>query len=107
MKDRTSIYGGKVIDCVMLRPTGDPAVFKLRQMAVCPNWQRKGIGRRLISAAEELLHPTQVSRIVLHARFTASGFYSKLGYTITSDTFTEVGIPHVAMEKELYPCHIQ
>ncbi len=96
-----AIYCGKVIGCVMLRITYDSSVFKLRQMAVNPEWQRKGIGSKLVSAAEELLRRKHIRKIILHARVTASGFYSKLGYTITSNTFTEVGIPHVAMEKTL------
>jgi N-acetylglutamate synthase-like GNAT family acetyltransferase len=96
-----AIDRGKVIGCVMLRTTNDPAVFKLRQMAVNPDWQKKGIGNKLVSTAEELLRQKQIERIILHARVTASGFYTKMGYRITSDKFTEVGIPHVAMEKAL------
>ena len=40
----------------------------------------------------------------MHARMTAVGFYAKLGYTRVGDGFTEVGIPHVKMEKRLQPC---
>lgn len=96
-----ALHNGKVIGCVMLRTTNDPAVIKLRQMAVSPYWQRKGIGRRLVRSAEELMSQKHISRIILHARVTAADFYRKLGYTETSGLFIEVGIPHVMMEKQL------
>lgn len=45
--------------------------------------------------------------IETHAREYAADFYLKLGYEITGDRFTEVGIPHRFMEKRLtesLPC---
>ena len=91
----------KVIGCLMLHATNNPTVIKLRQMAVNPYWQGKGIGRKLVMVAEELLGHKQINKIILHARVTAIDFYRKLGYTVTSGTFIEVGIPHVEMEKQL------
>jgi N-acetylglutamate synthase-like GNAT family acetyltransferase len=96
-----ALHSGKVIGCLMLHAMNDPAVMRLRQMAVSPSWQGKGIGRRLIMAAEERLRQKQIGRIILYARVTVTGFYGKLGYTVASDTFTEVGIPHIVMVKQL------
>lgn len=93
-----AMHGGKVIGCLMLQTTNDPAVTKLRQMAVSPYWQRKGIGSRLVMAAEELLRQKQIGRIILHARVTAAGFYRKLGYAVAGDTFMEVGIQSLVIE---------
>jgi predicted GNAT family N-acyltransferase len=39
----------------------------------------------------------------MHARLSARGFYERLGYRVTSETFAEVTIPHVMMEKTLGP----
>lgn len=97
----TAQHEGKVIGCVMLHPHSDPEILKLRQMAVAENYQGKGIGQLLVSAAEENARDIGIKKMVLHARVTAEPFYKKLGYTTTSDLFTEVGIPHVVMEKEL------
>lgn len=93
--------GEKVLGCVMLHPTEDNNIFKLRQMAVSGVLQGKGIGKMLVKAAEQKLLNIGVSRIILHARETAIGFYQKLGYAITSGLFIEVGIPHVVMQKDI------
>lgn len=91
----------KIIGCVMMHPSDNTQMLKLRQMAVYDNWQGKGIGKLLVTKAEEYCRQHQVKRIVLHARVTAEPFYEKLGYIKTSGVFTEVGIPHVEMEKEI------
>lgn len=39
--------------------------------------------------------------MVLHARDVAKGFYRSMQYRVVGDEFTEVGIPHYHMEKEL------
>jgi len=97
-----AIAGDKVIGCVMLQPK-DKDTIKLRQMAVAPEMQGKHIGRLLVQHAEEMALHKNYTRIVLHARDIAEGFYKKLGYTTTGDPFTEVGIAHVMMEKTLNP----
>lgn len=89
----------KVIGCVMLKDAGNNA--KLRQMAIADEWQGKGIGRMLVQTAEQTAKGNGYAKIVLHARQVAIDFYRKLGYTIVSELFTEVGIPHRIMEKAL------
>jgi predicted GNAT family N-acyltransferase len=91
--------GKELIGCVMLHPTEREDKVKLRQMAVAESWQGKGIGRLLVEAAEHHCRRLGINKIVLHARITAEQFYSKLGYKTVSEEFTEVGIPHVIMEK--------
>lgn len=91
----------KVVGCVMIHPTAEITVRKLRQMGVADSWRGKGVGKLLVTAAEGVLKLQGIKKIILHARITAEGFYKGLGYTITSDIFTEVGIPHVVMGKEL------
>jgi N-acetylglutamate synthase-like GNAT family acetyltransferase len=92
--------GNSVIGCLMLQPKSSDTI-KFRQMAVYPQWQGKGIGARLMHAAEHIAHMYGYNKIVLHARITAKDFYLKQDYTITGDMFTEVGIDHVVMEKQL------
>lgn len=91
---------GKVIGCLMLTHK-DADTIKFRQMAVAEEMQGRKIGNELMHEAEKLSKEKGYKKVSLHARETAVGFYSKLGYTITSALFTEVGIPHYAMEKEL------
>ena len=37
----------------------------------------------------------------LHARRTALGFYQRLGFRETGETFLEDGIPHIRVERRL------
>ena len=90
----------EAIGCVMLHPLQD-GNFKLRQMAVKENWQGKSVGRQLVQAAEYFAREQGSKKIVLHARYHAVPFYDKLGYSRMGGMFTEVGIPHIKMEKEL------
>lgn len=79
----------------------DPSTVRLRQMAVGAALQRKGIGRVLMDFAENIARDRKYSRLTMHARKSAVGFYEKSGYRICSEEFTEVTIPHYVMEKEL------
>ncbi len=96
-----AMQGDTVTGCVMIQTTGDGETVKFRQMAVAASVQGQGIGRTLIEAAEKHLLDKGYKKIKLHARTTAEGFYKKLGYKTVSDVFTEVGIPHVVMEKDV------
>ena len=89
---------GRVLACLMLHQIAED-VYKLRQMAVAKELQGKGIGRILVTAAEIFAAQNGYKKIVLHAREVATGFYSSLGYKQVGDEFSEVGIPHYAMEK--------
>lgn len=92
--------GGRLVGCVVLKPLDNRQV-RLRQMAVAEGFQRRGIGRRLVTYAESFLRRQGYREIVLHARQTAAGFYEALGYAEEGERFTEVGIPHFRMRKEL------
>ena len=90
----------EVIGCLMLHRL-DANTVKLRQMAVYDGWQGKNIGRMLVTAAEKHAATKGYKKVSLHARLAASGFYSRLGYTQIGEEFTEVGIPHFLMQKEI------
>lgn len=86
--------------CCILTNTA-PKTVRLRQMAVSPVLQGKGIGRVLMTFAENIARDHGYRRLTMHARRSAVGFYEKSGYRICSEEFTEVTIPHYVMEKEL------
>jgi predicted GNAT family N-acyltransferase len=90
----------KLEACCMLTKTG-PKTVRLRQMAVGSGLQGKGIGRVLMSFAENIARDHGFKRLTMHARKSAVGFYEKNGYKVCSDEFLEVTIPHYVMEKEL------
>ncbi len=96
----------EVVGCVLFypdRPTsnGAPESGRLFQMAVRPDWQRSGLGARLVTALEATVHEDGIRRVHLHARCAVEGFYSRLGYSRVGSEYEEVGIPHVGMEKWL------
>jgi GNAT superfamily N-acetyltransferase len=85
--------------CMMVEE--NPQTVRLRQMAVLNDLQGKGIGRALMSFAENLARDRGYKILSMHARKNAIGFYEKMGYVIASDEFKEVTIPHYVMEKKL------
>lgn len=91
----------KMLGCCMLIHA-DPHTLRLRQMAVLNNLQGKGIGRALMTFAENIARDRGYRKLTMHARVSATGFYEKLGYAVKGDQFDEVTIPHFIMEKDLF-----
>jgi N-acetylglutamate synthase-like GNAT family acetyltransferase len=89
-----------VCGCMVLKklPAGS---MKMRQVAVKDNLQGQGIGKKMVEFAEQKCRELGVSRIELHARDEAVAFYLQLQYHKVGEPFTEVGIGHFLMEKEL------
>jgi predicted GNAT family N-acyltransferase len=92
--------GAELVACLVLKPL-DERCIKMRQLAVRESSQAKGFGRELVNNAHSFARERGYAEIVLHARETARGFYQKLGYEAEGDSFTEVGLSHVAMQKKL------
>lgn len=90
----------EILGCCMLTQV-NPTTVRLRQMAVKPGLQHKGIGKVLMQFAENIARDRGNKLMTMHARKTAVGFYEKQGYTVTGKEFMEVTIPHIVMEKEL------
>ena len=94
------IENGEAIACCILTEK-NPDTVQLRQMAVSPALQQKGLGKELLSFAEKTAKENHYSVLCMHARKTALGFYAKSGYAIVGEEFTEVGIPHFEMRKKI------
>jgi len=91
---------GEVKACCILT-VKDSDTVQLRQMAVSPACQQKGLGKALLLFAEKAAKENHYSVICMHARKTALGFYAKSGYAVRGEEFTEVGIPHFEMVKKI------
>lgn len=94
------IDGDLVVACMLLKPAG-AGMVKMRQVAVAEKKQRKGYGKMLVQFCEVWCRQNGIGRIELHARETAVPFYSALGYSVDKEPFTEVGLPHRFMFKDL------
>jgi predicted GNAT family N-acyltransferase len=93
-------FDGRLVGCLVLRPI-DATQIQMQQVAVNERLRGKGIGRMMVKYAEEFARRIGFHKIVLHARETAVPFYERLGYAKIGDRFTEITIPHWAMEKPL------
>jgi N-acetylglutamate synthase-like GNAT family acetyltransferase len=90
----------RILGCCLLTKVDDKTI-RLRQMAVPNNMQGKGIGRALMIFAENIARDLGYKVLLMHARKTATGFYEKLGYSVSGNEFEEVTLPHYVMEKSL------
>ena len=76
---------------VGLRYEGDGYYGQIMALAVAPGYQRRGIGRLLLHAAESMLIPRGVSVLVVtsgNQRADAHAFYEKNGFTFTGRRYT-------------------
>jgi predicted GNAT family N-acyltransferase len=94
---------GRLVACVVLTGVDGShgSQVKLRQMAVDPDFQGRGIGARLLAFAEKVSAERGYREVVLHARESAASFYENAGYVAEGEAFTEVTIPHRKMVKQL------
>jgi GNAT superfamily N-acetyltransferase len=77
----------------------DPRAWRLRGMAVSPNQQGRGLGRRLIEACIEHAYRHGGSQIWCLGRTGAAPFYRSLGFALLGAEFDlpESG-PHYVMQ---------
>ncbi len=94
-----SFEDGSMTGCCILTNEGE--TIRLRQMAVHPALQGKGIGRSIIEFAEDFGRQQGFKKLSMHARDSAIGFYTHCGYTILGEGFSEIGLPHHLMIKYL------
>ncbi|CAN5489337.1 hypothetical protein BH10BAC1_BH10BAC1_13400 [soil metagenome] len=75
---------------------------QLRFMGVKENTQGLGIGKKLISYAEQKAKQEGATKLILQAREIAVEFYKKSGYSIVEKSFLMWDeIQHYLMEKKL------
>ncbi|HMS56412.1 MAG TPA: GNAT family N-acetyltransferase [Fimbriimonadaceae bacterium] len=94
------LEGSAALACLVMTPKGDGTV-KMRQVAVDPALQGKGLGRNMVAESERWARAQGFREIVLSARESAVPFYLRLGYAIDGDPFEEVSLPHFLMRKPL------
>jgi predicted N-acetyltransferase YhbS len=75
---------GQMTGCIYVQRNGERAYFGL--LSIEPSHQKKGLGRRLVAAAEEFARETGAHFMdirVINLRTELPGIYAKLGYQIT------------------------
>ena len=82
-------------------PDGDSR-HRLRAMATSETIRGSGLGRLLIDAVCDHVTADGGSSVWASARTSAAGFYTKLGFEVTSEEYDVEGIgPHVRMRRDL------
>jgi predicted GNAT family N-acyltransferase len=71
------------------------------RLAVRASARRRGIATALLGAADAETRAAGGRRLVLHAQTYARALYETAGYRPRGRVFTEAGIEHIAMEKQL------
>ena len=90
----------KIIGTAMFVPLSTTKL-KMRQVVIADEWQGRGIGKDLIEFAETFAKSKGYEMIEANVRQTAMGFYETMNYQKKGKEFTEVGIPHMKVEKKL------
>jgi ribosomal protein S18 acetylase RimI-like enzyme len=93
---------GDLVACAVVVELS-PTDAKIRQMAVSPIHQRRGLGKRMMTELEANLRSRGFTNLFLHARASAVGFYEKLGYATVGGEFLEVSVAHFRMIKVVEP----
>ncbi len=78
-----------------------PEEAQVRYMAVDPNYERFGLGGRILEALEAEARKKGARTIVLNSRDQAIGFYEKHGYTLSGEAGPLFGgrVQHMRMKK--------
>lgn len=90
----------QLIGYLLLTPRGEKSI-QMRQVAVEPVFQRRGVGNGLVRFSETFIKKFGYTEMILHARDTAVAFYEKLDYKKVGVPFEEVGIRHFKMVKKV------
>ena len=89
-----------MIGTLILSPQNDETI-RMRQVAVCSDYQKNGIGKQLVEFSENFAVKKGYKKMILHSREDVIPFYTKLNYTVFGDRFELVTLAHFCMEKQL------
>lgn len=98
-----ALSGGKVVGYARLITEADGRTGQIRQVAVDPAWERRGLGSALMRTVMGRAAELGLTDVWLNARLTAVPFYEKLGFRVTSGVFRapRTYLPHVRMDRAL------
>lgn len=79
--------------------TDDSGKYIIGRIAVIKKYRSLGIGKRLMSEAEEYVKSKNGTSLCLHAQCRVVEFYEKVGYVPFGDIDDDEGVPHIWMRK--------
>ncbi|MGM0418447.1 MAG: GNAT family N-acetyltransferase [Thermodesulfobacteriota bacterium] len=78
-----------------------PEYTKFERIALRKEWRGRGYGKKMIQFMESLVKKSGYKNIKMHSQVYAVPFYEKMGYMAFGETFSEAGISHKTMYKQL------
>ena len=87
---------GEAIGTARMQRTG-----AIGRMAVVKSWRGRGVGQAILQELLNLAAKEGLSRVTLSAQSQAVGFYERAGFHPVGELFTDAGISHRRMVKEL------
>ena len=79
----------------------DRHTAKIERLAVLPDARKQGVATNLMSAALDAISQQNKTTVIVHAQEYIASLYHQLGFAIVGEKFSEAGIPHVKMVKQL------
>ena len=90
---------GKAVATARIREI-DADTVKIERLAVLPEYRKQGIARRLMESALSVSRLDK-SKAIVHAQEYIASLYQQLGFEVVGERFSEAGIDHVKMVKQL------
>lgn len=89
---------GQPIGTARLTPDG-----RIGRMAVLAEYRGRGVGASLLRGLLEKARHLGIETVTAHAQIAALGFYQRLGFAVEGEVFSEAGIPHQTVSRQLPP----
>ena len=90
---------GKAVATARIREI-DANTVKIERLAVLPEYRKQGIGKQLMESALSVSRLDK-SQAIVHAQEYIASLYQQLGFEVVGERFSEAGIDHVKMVKQL------
>jgi GNAT superfamily N-acetyltransferase len=97
---------GRIVGCASVFPEpfdDEPLAWRLRGMAVDPEYQGRGIGRLVLDAAVAAADAAGAPLIWANGRVSAMAFYQRLGWEARGEVFTygPADLPHLVIVRPM------
>jgi predicted GNAT family N-acyltransferase len=92
---------GKAAGTGRLLPGENNNIFVIGRVAVLEKYRKLHIGSKIINELEVIAKKLGGISIQLSAQCRAQGFYEKLGYVASGETYLDEFCEHIHMEKQL------
>ena len=75
--------------------------YLIGRIAVLKEYRGKGLGGKIVTAAEEEIKKLGGTKTVIHAQLRVKEFYESLSYSAFGEVDLEEGVEHIMMQKNI------